>query len=108
MKSEDVYEFDLESFFPNVNITEIEKLMVEKLEIPIGVAHYIMELHRCITILPKDRKMEEKSDLTALLTPSNEVNPNLSQPLKDQVKKVLTETAEEKRIEELHRILPSG
>lgn len=107
MKSENVFEFDLRSFFPSVNISAIEELLVNKLEVPKDIAHYLMEMHRSITKIPTDQKMEEPSDLTALLTPSDEPNPNLNPSLRSLVKEALNKTGRERK-EELERILPEN
>ena len=107
MEAENVYEFDLRSFFPSVNISAIEDLLINKLDVPTDIAHYLMEMHRSITKIPSDQKMEEPSDLTALLTPSDEPNPNLSPILRSQVKNALRKTGKERK-EELERILPEN
>lgn len=107
MNSENIYEFDLESFFPSVNISEIERLMIEKLEIPEGISHYLMEMHRSITKIPKEEKLDESGDLNVLLTPSNEANPNLKSPLKEKVKEALK--LEGAALQEaLSELLPTG
>lgn len=107
MESDNIYEFDLQSFFPSVIISEIEKIMIEKLGIPSKLAHSLMEMHRSVTKIPAEIKMAENSDLNVLLTPSDNVNPNLDPSLKAKVAKALKQEGEE-RTAQLEKILPEG
>lgn len=107
MESSDVYEFDLKSFFPSVDISAIEKIMVDDLDIPKNIAQYLMDMHRSITKIPQEQKLEEGGDLNVLLTPSNEVNPNLKSPLKEKVSKALTKGVSEREAI-LKSLLPEG
>jgi hypothetical protein len=81
--------------------------MTERLEIPEYIAHYLTEMHRSITRIPNEMKLDESSDTNVLLTPSNEVNPNLKSPLKDQVKKSLDLEEKERKLA-LEGLLPNG
>lgn len=107
MNSENVYEFDLQSFFPSVSISGIEEIMTSKLGIPKGVAHRLMEMHRSITKIPAEQKLTEDSDLKVLLTPSGKVNPNLKSPLKDEVEGILKKKGID-QTKALKGILPEG
>lgn len=107
MNSENIYEFDLNSFFPSVNLEALERLMVEKLKIPKKTASYLIDMHRSITVLPKEKKMSEVNDENVLLNPTNDVNPNLPKELKEKIEEIMKSDKADK-LEALQNILPVG
>lgn len=116
-KEENVYEFDLRSFFPSVNLSEIEKLLTSELKVPRHIAEYLTKLNQSITILTKEDKLNEDNDRKVLLTPSNMPNPNLDKEVKSKIENIVSSKQKltgDERVnlkfseEELKSILPNS
>lgn len=110
---ENIYEFDLESFFPSVDITQNSLILKGKLNIPSKYAEYLSQLNRSITKLsPEGDELPEDRDRRVLLTPTNEPNPNLDPGLSLRVKEILEGIKDHSQSlmdnPELRAILPSG
>ena len=103
---DNIYEFDLEQFFPSVNLAEIEVLMVDEYKFPRHIARYLTKLNQSITVLTKDDKLNEDNDRKVLLTPSNLVNPNLEENMKRKVEEIISREGFQER--DLKHLLPDS
>lgn len=99
------YEFDLENFFGNVDLSAIERILKEEYGMPARVAGYLTSLNRSITKLGKVDLLDESNDRKVLLTPSRQVNPNLEGEVRKQVETLISTNATD---EDLKEILPDG
>lgn len=58
MKAKNIYEFDIEGFFPNVDISEVTDIL-EKSGIPKRIVYHIENINRMEPILPQEEKLDE-------------------------------------------------
>lgn len=103
MTEENVFEFDLNNFFPSVNLTEIEKILITELKVPTRIAGYLTAMNRSITILKKVDELDESKERKVLLTPSGKANPNLDISMKQKVDRIIKSDYNKS---ELEAILP--
>jgi len=77
VENPNIYEFDLESFFPSVSLRGMRDILIQELGMPEIVAGLLLEINRSITKLSKEDKLPEWSDRQVLLNTSGDPNPNL-------------------------------
>lgn len=92
LEEPNIYEFDLTSFFPSVNL-EANKELLENMGIPPLISGYFRDLNRSITKLCDKDEMDETRDRKVLLTSDGQANPNLPK----SIHKPLSELIEELR-----------
>lgn len=108
-----IYEFDLNSFFPSVCLKANERILREVYGIPSFVTTHIDKLNRSITRLTLKDKIDESADRKVLLTSEGKPNPNLPPEIQKQILSLLnglTATGKEWLISSVafRDVLPEG
>jgi len=107
-----IYEFDLKSFFPSVNLKENSRLL-SKLGVPEEIVLFIESLNRSITKLEARDELPEDKDRKVLLTSEGAPNPNLPEDIQESIINLWRGMTPEGRewlqsSNELKEILPEG
>lgn len=89
IEEENIYEFDLTSFFPSVNLEANEQILSEELGFPKEIAGYLRRINQTITVLTKEDEIEEDNDRKVLLTTEGKPNPNFPKKNQDNLNKIL-------------------
>lgn len=105
-----IYEFDLESFFPSVSLKGMRDILIQELGIPEFIAGLLIDLNRSITTLTKEDKLPETSDRQVLLNTSGDPNPNLPADIQRLVKEIqaIPNISVDQKEEALCKALPMG
>lgn len=97
MDEDNIYEFDLKSFFPSVDLRANEEILVKKLGIPTGVAEYIRLINQSVTKLQQEDLLDESNDRRVLLTSEGEPSPNLPKEMRERIEGLLSKLSSEKK-----------
>jgi hypothetical protein len=113
MDVENIYEFDLQSFFPSVSLKGMYDILTMELGMPEIIAGLLLELNRSLTKLEKVDKLPEASDRYVLLNTSGKPNPNLPPDIRRLLTEILSNKSDEERKDflnssELKGLLPKG
>lgn len=84
MDENNIYEFDLKSFFPSVNLKENSRILA-KLGVPEEVVSFLESLNRSITKLEVRDELPEDNDRKVLLTSEGLPNPNLPEDIQESI-----------------------
>lgn len=105
-----IYEFDLESFFPSVSLKGMRDILIQELGMPEIIAGLLVDINRSITKLEKEDKLPEENDRQVLLNTSGDPNPNLPMDIQKQLKEILAFpwTSSDQKEELLEKVLPKG
>lgn len=83
--SENIYEFDLSNFFPNVDLA-YNKTQMKKIGIPDHISEYLHILGKSIVTLATIDLVNESNFRKALFNSDGSINPNLKEEVKRDLK----------------------
>lgn len=75
-ESPNIYEFDLDGFFPNVNLLYMKKRM-EEMEIPTSISNRLYKINQSIVLLQEEDKVDENLVRKVVYNTDGTLNPNL-------------------------------